>query len=284
MTEQLCQECQQPMELLEPGFFFHPNCIPAFTPVPGMHGMSFYDLEIKEDFIEIIRWSNKNARRSQQVKLGCSEVGHDCDRRIAYTMAGIKGPNNHTDQWPAIVGTSIHAWMAEAFEQYQQVHGLKQWLMELEVHPSPLIGGHSDLYDSERQLVLDWKFPSPDNLKKMRENGPSAQYMTQVQLYGLGNILAGRPVTRVGVVALGRQGWLKDMYVHTVEFDRGAAEAALQRVYDLGNQLISLDILNQPGAWAQIPASPSRLCLWCPFYARGTRSASDTGCPGKNET
>lgn len=280
MNDLLCLGCDKPMEILEPGFLYHPNCIPAFVAVPGMHGMTMYDLELREDLINVIQWAQRSSRRSQQIQLGCSEVGHECDRRIAYTMAGLPGPNTETDQWPAIVGTAVHHWMERAFDDYQHVHGINEWLTELEIAPSPLVRGHSDLYHEPRGLVLDWKFPGSDALKKMRDGGPSQQYMTQVQLYGLGQLLAGRKVERVGIAALGRQGWLKDLYIHTVEFDRQAAEAALQRVYDLGNKLIEQDILHHPQLWDTIPAAPSRLCMWCPFYRRGAGSASDAGCPG----
>lgn len=280
MSDQLCQGCGEPMEILEPGFLYHPSCIPQFVPVPGMHGMTMYDLELREDLIGVIQWAQRSSRRSQQVQLGCSEVGHECDRRIGYTMAGIQGPNVNTDQWPAIVGTAVHEWMQRAFDEYQHVHGVAEWLTELEIHPSPLVKGHSDLYHEPRGLVLDWKFPGSDALRKMREQGPSVQYMTQVQLYGLGQILAGRKVERVGIAALGRQGWLKDLYIHTVEFDRGVAQAALQRVYDLANKLITEQTV-QRAAWESVPASPSRLCMWCPFYQRGAVQATDKGCPGK---
>lgn len=276
----LCRGCGKTMEVLEPGFFYHPLCIPPFTAVPGMNGMNMYEMELREDLLEVIQWTQRNSKRSQQVALGCSEVGHDCDRRVAYTMAGIQGPNVHTDQWPAIVGTAVHEWMQRAFEEFQHYHGVSEWLTELEIHPSQLVMGHSDLYHAPRGLVLDWKFPGPDGMRKMKQDGPSAQYMTQVQLYGLGNVLAGRKVERVGIVAVGRSGWLKDIFIHTVEFDRAAAEKALQRVYDLGHRLITDAVLEHPQLWSTIPASPSRLCMWCPFYDRSLRSASDKGCPG----
>lgn len=280
-ANELCLGCGKIMELLEPGFLYHPNCIPQFVPIPGSHGMTLYDLELREDLLEVVRWASRNAKRSQQVALGCSEVGHECDRRIAYTMSGLPGSGGGSDPWPSIVGTSIHAWMEQAFEAYQQAHGISDWLTELEIHPSPLVKGHSDLYHAPRQLVLDWKFPGPDAFRKMRSDGPSQQYLVQVQLYGLGQILSGRPVQRVGVVAVNRAGWLKDILIHTVEFDRRVADAALKRVYDLGNKMIEMDILNSPHRWEEIPASPSRLCGWCPFYRSKMDSASDRGCPGK---
>lgn len=275
----LCRGCGTVMTVIEEGFHFHPTCIPEFTPVPGMSGMSFFDLEIKEDLIEIIRWAQANSQRSQQVTIGCSEVGHECDRRIGYRIAGISACSDGNDPWPSIVGTSIHSWMEQAIGKFQEAHNLNVWHTEMAVQPSPLVSGHTDLYRDG--LVLDFKFPSPDNLRKMRENGPPQQYKTQVQLYGLGHLNAGRRVERVGVVALGRQGWLKDMYVWTTEFDRSAAHAALERVYAIGRKLIDWDITSNPQRWQEIPATPTRLCSWCPWYHRDLAVASDRGCPGK---
>lgn len=268
------------MQVAELGFFFHPECIPQFTPIPGMTGMSHYDLEIKEDVIELVRWADANRARSKQVALGCSEVGHECDRRLAYRIAAVGERGFSNDPWPAVVGTAVHAWMEEAVRLFQEAHGLEHWVTEMEVLPSPIVKGHTDLYDSRRKLVLDWKFPSPDNLRKMRTDGVPRQYQVQVQLYGLGHVNAGREVQRVGVVALGRQGWLKDAFVWTTEFDRGVAQGALDRVYRIGDTLLSSD-LDVDATWESFAAQPSRLCSWCPWYRRDLVSAGAKGCPGK---
>ena len=276
----LCRKCGV---IIKDGwpYEYHTSCFPDDAVIPGMHGMTGFDLGIKDDVINIVRWAHNNSPRSLQTSLGCSEVGQECDRRIGYTMAGIPAASGlGSDPWPAVVGTAIHAWMELAVNSYQEAHSLKQWVTELEVHPSPIVKGHTDLYDKDRKAVLDWKFPSPANLKIMREEGPSSQYMTQVQLYGLGHVNAGRAVDRVGIVAAGRQGWLKDLYVHTVPFDQGAAEAALERVYALGRKLNEMNILQHPKLWDDIPAVPSRLCTWCPFYSRNALTADDKGCPG----
>lgn len=252
---------------------------PEFEAMPGMNGMSPFDLGIKDDLINVVRWSSNNSHRSKQVALGCSEVGHPCDRRLAYKMAGVDEPNNYTDPWPAVVGTSIHSWMEQAVNDFQHVHGTKRWLTEMEVLPNPLVMGHTDLFDLETHTVLDWKFPSPANLKTMRTDGVSSQYMTQVQLYGLGHVNAGRRVERVGIAALGRQGWLKDMFVHTVPFDALLAERAIQRIFDIGDKLISMDVLNNPKGWKEISSKPDRLCNWCPFWRNGI-TVDEKGCAG----
>lgn len=252
---------------------------PEFEAMPGMHGMSPFELGLKDDLINIVQWAQNNSRRSQQVALGCSEVGHPCDRRLAYKMAGVAEPNNRTDPWPAVVGTSIHSWMEQAVNDFQHVHGTKRWLTEMEVLPNPLVMGHTDLFDLETHTVLDWKFPSPANLKTMRVDGVSSQYMTQVQLYGLGHVNAGRRVERVGIAALGRQGWLKDMFVHTAPFDASSAQKAIQRIFDIADKLIVMDISNNPGGWKEISSKPDRLCSYCPFWRNGI-TVDEKGCAG----
>lgn len=277
---QLCLTCSQEMEILEPGFFYHPLCIPEFTAVPGMRGMSPYDLEIREDVIEVVRWAAANSKRSKQVELGCSEVGHPCSRRLAYRIAGVQPTGFANDPWPAVVGTAVHSWMEAAVASFQEAHGLQHWHTELEVQPDIYVKGHTDLYDSRRRLVLDWKFPSPENLRKMRIDGPSQQYQTQVMLYGAGHLRAGRPVDRVGIVAAGRQGWLKDLWVWTTDFSQQQADDALERVRQIGGWLLRSD-LDDPNTWQQVPAQPDRLCTWCPFYRKSLDVASIAGCPGR---
>lgn len=274
----LCRKCGVVITGDWPGEY-HVNCWPDFEKMPGFD-MTPADLEFKEELTNIILWANNSRGRSTQVALGVSEVGQDCLLRLAYRMAGMKAVHNGMDPWPAIVGTSIHSWMEQAVNDYQGVHGIREWLTELEVAPSPLVKGHTDLYNAPRATVLDWKFPGSDNLSKMRKEGPSFQYQVQVQLYGLGHRNAGRRVERVGIVALGRQGWLKDMYVWTTPYDEQMATTALQRIYDLGARMIELG-LPESGAWQEIERSPTRLCSWCPMYNRNASEPGERGCPGK---
>lgn len=278
----LCRKCGVIMkDDWGQAYQYHSTCWPDEEPLPGFDGMTPKDIEMRDDLIDIVKWKYNNATRSLQTALGCSEVGHPCDRRVGYKMAGIAHANHNADPWPAVVGTAIHTWMETAVNDYQAAHSLKRWVTELEVHPSPLVKGHTDLYDRDRKAVLDWKFPSPDNLKGMRKNGPSDQYMIQVHLYGLGHVRAGREVKRVGIISLGRQGWLRDLYVHTVPFDQAVAEQALERVYALGRKLNEIDILSHPELWDDVEAKPDKhLCTFCPWFVRNALTADDKGCPG----
>jgi len=278
----ICAGCHKDLIESVEGFPWHPGCVPQFTRLPGSN-MSPFDMELREDLIEIIQWAANNATRSKQLALGCSEVGHDCDLRLAYKIAGAPVTGFSNDPWPSVVGTAIHSWMEKAFAEYQHVHGIREWVTEMEVLPSPLVMGHTDLYRD--RLVLDWKFPSPDNLKKMRDEGVPWQYQVQVQLYGLGHVNAGRQVDRVGIVAVGRQGWLKDMFIWTTEFDKTVADKALQRIYTIGDRLIEFDGAGRlDDAYATFPRSPSRLCGWCPWFRRDVDKVSARGCPGYKVT
>lgn len=257
---------------------YHVGCYPEFERLPGFD-MTSYDLEVKEDLTGIILNASKNAARSKQLALGVSEVGNECDLRLAYKMAGVPTTGHTNDPWPSIVGTAVHAWVEAAVRDYQEIHSVAEWLTELEVAPSPLVAGHTDLYHAPRALVLDWKFPSPDNLRKLREEGPSMQYQVQVHLYGLGHVNAGRRVDRVGIAALGRQGWLKDLYVWTTEFDRELAEKALRRVYHIGNLMIQNN-LPESQRWDLVERTSSRLCAWCPWFEPTAMAPTSKGCPG----
>lgn len=278
MPERLCRKCGSLIAEDWP-HPFHVQCWPDFEIMPGFE-MSGHDLEVKEDITEIIRWADRHRGRSVQVALGVSEVGQECDLRLAYRMAGMAAVHNGGDPWPAIVGTSIHAWMEQAVKDFQQVNGINEWFTEMQVYPSTLVMGHTDLYHAPRALVLDYKFPGKTNMTDMRRNGPSLQYQIQVQLYGLGHINAGRPVKRVGIVALGREGWLKDLFVWTTEFDREMAEKALARIYDLGARMIDLG-LPESDMWQEVERSPTRLCTYCPMWNRNETVPSSKGCPGK---
>lgn len=276
----LCRKCGSMMESeWAKESDYHVGCFPDFEVMPGFD-MTGFDLGLKEDLTEIVIWANNHAVRSKQVALGCSEVGQECELRLAYRMADVPTVHHNNDPWPATVGTAIHAWMEQAVNDFQAVHSTRRWLTELAVFPSEIVAGHTDLYDTQTATVIDWKFPSPDNLKKMKINGPPAQYITQVQLYGLGHERAGRPVRRVGLAALGRSGWLKDLWVWTIPYSRDDALSAVARIYSLGAKMMDLG-LPESGAWHEISRTPSRLCSWCPMWNRDQKQPSINGCPGK---
>jgi hypothetical protein len=239
---------------------------------------------LKQDLIEIIKWYDKQNPRSAQVQLGPSEIGDPCDRRIGYRLAGIEPVNVDFDPFPSIVGVALHSWLDEAVQAWCKAHESRAWLTETPVELGPFIRGQSDLYNTERAMVIDHKGVGPDLMKKYRKEGPPPGYVIQVHVYGLGYEQKGYPVKKVALAFYPRAGWLKDMYVWVQDYDRSIGQRAIDRMYRIAQNLISLDVLKQSHRWEQVPATPSNSCGFCPWYDKRRdvdQIADDRGCPGR---
>lgn len=248
--------------------------------------MSLYEMTVREDLLEVIQWGNSEAPRTKQVVLGCSEAGSPCDRKIAYRMAGHAAVN-FPDPLKANMGTAYHTWLDQRMQEYQELvlDESADWITEFEVWPANFLKGHVDLYSKSRRLVLDWKTSSLDHIRKWEKAGIPAQYFIQIMLYGKGAIRAGHKVERVGIAGIPRDGALRNVVVLTVPYDEEVAVTALRRVWMIGKQLHDLAVEQNPGRYAEIPATPDYiLCSYCPFYKGGTEPANERGCPGGNRS
>lgn len=280
---QICRKCGTRLNPVEEKQQYHPACFPDHVKLPGTP-MSLWEMEVREDLLEMIQWGNAESPRTQQVVLGCSEAGSPCDRKVAYRMAGHKAVN-FPDPLKANIGTAYHTWLDQRMAEYQEalVTSHADWVTEFEVWPADFLKGHVDLYSRSRRLVLDWKTSSLDHIRKWEKTGIPPQYLTQIMLYGKGAIRAGYPVERVGLVALPRDGALRNVVVLTAPYDEQVAVGALRRVWQIGKTLHDLQVVGNPKRYAEIPATPDYiLCSYCPFYRGGQRPADETGCPGKN--
>jgi hypothetical protein len=256
--------------------------IDEFTKLPGPSPAA---TAIKHELSKIILWNEQNAPRSRQRTVGPSELGHACDRRLAYRIAGADAVNLNADPWPSIVGTSVHDWLERAVNRYQQTVEDLSYMTELRVYPDPMVKGRSDIFKLSSGTVLDWKTAGPDVMRKLKLHHDVPEgYKIQVQIYGLGHRRAGRTVNDVALVFLGRTGWLNDMYVWHAPYDEAVAMAALDRMYRIGLQLIELEIENNPHRYQLIDAAPGDSCVWCPFFNRDKDpdiAADQFGCPGR---
>lgn len=274
-----CLVCQEPLHdrLTEN---VHPSCI-LFDDTPGYDPLA---RKLKSQLIDIIKWADKNAARSQQKTIGPSEMGDPCDRRIGYRVAEVPEVNDRFDPWAAIVGTSIHSWLDEAISSYVLAHGSSSWLTETRVQISQIIGGRSDLFNVDEACVIDHKGAGPSVMKKTVKDGPGPGYVVQVQLYGYGYEQLGLEVKKVALAFYPRAGWLRDMYVWTADYDRNVALAAIDRVSRIASQVIELDALKEGHRWQQVPATPSDHCGFCPWYVSDREAevgANGSGCPGR---
>lgn len=258
---------------------YHPGCEPITFGNTGTVPPDPQVESLKRDLTEVIRWADDNAARSQQVMLGPSELGVNCDRRIAYGVAGIPHVNHYTDPWPAIMGTAIHKWLEEAVNRFQDAAGAQRWITEYTVEPDPLVRGHLDLYDSWLPGPIDWKSLGTTKMQQWKREGPPLKHLQQVNLYGMGLLKKGLKVEKVALVGIPRAGWLDDMTPYVYDYDESLAQAALDRMYRIAEEVMRLGADTRPELMSQIDAEPVKGdCQWCPWFrVRG----DGPGCEGK---
>lgn len=238
-----------------------------------------YALELRGVVLE----HASQAPRSLQVHLGPSEIGIACDRQVAGKLAGLVPTNHVADPWASIVGTAIHAWLADAFMANNVRHG-DRWLVEFKVVPHPEHSGTGDLYDFRHQSVVDHKALGDTSMTKLKTKGPPIHYQVQLLLYALGFRKLGLPVGRIVLVAWPRtKSSLDTMYVWekliTAEEDRLLTEVfdrlSVRKVYAAAIKAGQM-------RFRDVPAEPDDdTCFWCPFWRPETdQGTSDIGCPG----
>lgn len=237
-------------------------------------------VQIKETFYA---YSNRKTKdnRSAQTTLGPSEIGTPCDRRLAMALMGVPPVNPGGDGWAAFVGTCTHVGMAEVYTFANA--GTGRYVVEMPVFlgmPS-VPRGTTDLLDRRDGTVVDWKVMGFSSLKKFKEKGPSETYRTQAHVYGLGAERAGEKVRNVAIVGLPRGGFsLDEMHIWTEKYDRKFAQAALDRVEKISNEVaaarrVDLSVMQIA---REIPTGDD--CAYCPFHLKGDKKM-EKGCPGK---
>lgn len=232
----------------------------------------------------------ERAPRNLQRHLGPSELGADCDRQVAGKMAGLPNTNHVADPWPSIVGTAVHAWLADAFMADNTRRNMFRWVAEQRVIPHPDHSGTADLYDAAEQAVVDHKVLGPTTLSKVKAaGGPPRKYRVQLHLYGRGYRNLGLPVRRVALAAYPRtEATLDGLYVweeaHDARADALIEEVFAQTAYR--GALASLIVSGQ-AKLSDIPARASDdECYFCPFYRPqmahdpAALGSTNAGCPG----
>jgi len=242
------------------------------------------------ELTEIIKRQAHRQPRNTQTHLGPSEIGAECDRQIVGKLAGEPVTNHVPDPWPSIVGTAVHAWLAEKFGLENRLNGLAipRWLTEQRVSPHPSYPGTADLYDTAYRAVVDWKVLAPTSLAKVRRpEGPPVRYQIQLLLYALGYRNLGLPVDRVVLAALPRtEPSLDGMYVWEHQYsatDDVVIEAVLGKTAI--RRQIADEVLARRIPITAVPITPGDdSCYWCPFYrpqaAREPKETRGPGCPG----
>lgn len=222
--------------------------------------------------------ADRYAPRSLQVALGPSEVGEPCARRMAYRLLDEPRVNTDSDPWAAIVGTAVHAWLADAFTAANQRLGRIRYLVEQRLEIVAGLGGSCDLYDADIATVIDHKVVGTTSMSKYKKEGPPDQYRAQAHLYGKGYANLGLPVKEVALAFYPRGGMLSGLHVWSEPFDPAIADTALQRMWTITETVAALDVEHAPERYALIPSEPGHRCTWCPWFKPGTPVGAT--CPG----
>ncbi|SEG90865.1 hypothetical protein SAMN02982929_05328 [Saccharopolyspora kobensis] len=227
---------------------------------------------------QVIRGHDQLAPRSLQSSLGPSEIGEPCPRRLAYRLMGEQRVNTGSDPWPAIVGTAVHAWLAEAFLAANTWLGRIRYLVETRVTIREGLSGSCDLYDVDTARVIDHKVVGETAMREYKRNGPPQQYRAQAHLYGVGLARLGLPVSEVCLAFYPRGGMLAGLHVWAEPFDPAIAAEALARHDRVLEAACALDVDRHPDHYGHIPAATGHRCTWCPWFAPGTPVGAT--CPG----
>lgn len=253
--------------------------LPQLSPEEMSRGSdpSLLDLELRD----IIRRAIDGHPRSWQKRIGPSEIGTPCPRKLGYKLAGVPEVNRRT-AWRPTVGTAVHSWLADAFMAYNDSQGFSRFLVELRVDVGDINGqpitGSVDLYDRVTCTAVDWKIVGPTTLKKARTSGPSDTYRTQVNLYGRGIIRRGLPVDSVAVMFLPVSGELSQAVYRPMPYDEMAAVQALSRA-------IGVDAaIRTAGPQAVLPGLPTQedFCQGCSWFSPGSQTPA-VSCAGRIE-
>lgn len=236
------------------------------------------DHPLAETIRDIVRDANRLAPRSQQTAVGPSEIGQPCARRLACRLMGAPQVNTTSDPWAAILGTSAHAWLAEAFTTANQRLGRTRFLVEQRVQIRQGLVGSCDLFDVDTFTVIDHKVIGETMMSEYKKNGPPAQYRAQAHLYGMGFERLGLPVREVALAFYPRAGMLAGLHVWSEPYSPAVAEAALARHDQILELACAFGVDEHPDRYQLIPRTPSHACNWCPWFQPGP----DTGvtCPG----
>ena len=219
-------------------------------------------MEITKMLVGALAGHDAQRDRSQQVDIGPSSIG-DCKRRVF--MALTNAPKvNPTDSLAAIMGTFIHAGIAEAIKREDPFGD--NFMIEQKFAIEGL-RGHIDLYIKDRKQVVDWKTTKAKSLRYF----PSEQQRMQVQMYGYLLKQNGYEVEKVSLVAIARDGGFNDVREHTEDYDPEMAQAGLKWIEEI----------KQAAEKNEVPA-PEKDVYFCRSFCSYYDATGVNGCPSKS--
>jgi hypothetical protein len=210
-------------------------------------------IDVTEMLVKSLHAFDGQRDRSKQVEVGPSSIG-GCRRRVWHELR--QDPKvNETSSLPAIMGTFIHAGIAESIKR-EDPWG-DNFLIEEEFRaPEYNLKGHVDLFIKSEGLVVDWKTKT----KKSMRYFPSEQERWQVQLYGFLAEENGHTVNQVSLCAIPRDGEAADVVTHMEPYDRNIALTALEW----------LKAINPEGEAPRPEERVSFCAKYCSYFGEGS--------------
>lgn len=237
---------------------------------------------LAEEIMFAIKNQIAYAPRSMQRRIGPSEIGIPCDRRIGYKTAGIAESNVGDPPWKPFIGTAVHAALEQIMQWFNGYLGVAdhgpRFLLEQKVNAGQICGedidGTCDAYDRLNAAVIDWKIVGEKSLRKYKAEGPGQQYRVQAHTYGRGWQRRGMPVSAVAVMFLPRDRELRDSYFWHEPYDEQIPVQALTRVEAITSLVrqagsAALPLLSTADAW----------CRFCPYFLPASTEIHEA-CPG----
>ena len=203
--------------------------------------------------------------RSKQVDVGPSAVG-GCRRRVWHMLQRTPATNPDTEVLAAIMGTFIHQGIQEAIKR-EDPFG-ENFLIEHRVS-HPKITGNIDLFIKDKGLVVDWKTTKVRNMRYF----PSSAQLYQVHIYGWLLAQEGYQVNQVSLVALARDGEMKDIRVHVEDYSEAIALEGIAWLDDIRAIVAN----NDPAP------EPTERVSFCAKYRGYYDPSGEIGCPSSTK-
>lgn len=186
--------------------------------------------------------------RSQQRRIGPSEIGTPCDHCLAAKLAGWE--QGRDVAWLPYVGTAMHAQLEHVLLDHETNAWIRdktpgRYLTEEKVMVGHIGGteiwGSTDVLDVTAAMTIDWKLVGASTLTAAKA-GPSPVYRVQADLYAKGWNDAGFRVDHVSIVYLPRNSMrgLDDAIWWHAPHDRQRATDALDRANRFHDNLRAL--------------------------------------------
>ena len=221
---------------------------------------------LTDHYVREMRYGFDNDERALQSDIGSSEIGWECDRRIAYKLAG-RPRLNFSDPLRAIIGTGFHLWQAQKFRWLNRIRG-GRYAVEYACSYRD-IPGHGDLYDYVTSTVTDWKTTKLATIREMQRRGVPSYYVVQVQHNATALWAEGLEPKQVSLVFFPIDSVLDRTWTWRGEPNKALVDAAIDRV----DRLRGVDP-------AYVPAHTGRHCGYCSQYDPNSTDLS-WSCPAK---